>query len=775
MKGIVIQREYEEINSQGYVFIFGRLENGESFICMNEFNPYFFIKEKDKKILEKLDNQEFFEIEETNLTSFKAENVVKIIFKNQTSLKEISKEMKDFQIETFEEDLKPSVRFMIENDLKLFVDIEGDYEKNERVDRFYLNPKIKKSNYEIIPKVASIDIESDKKGKKLFCIGIYSKDKKEVLMITKEKIEGVLSCRNERECLEKFREKIIEIDPDIITGWNVIDFDLALLNKLFNENKIDFDIGRTNKKIKLKIEKNFLKKSKAKIPGRVVLDGLNLLKDPFIQEAPTIKKIKLESFALEEVSKRILDKKKLIEGIDRSKEIEKLYRGNKEDKRKLAEYNIQDCRLAYEIVEKTKMIELAVERANLTGMQLDQLTSSIASFDSLYIRKAKKKNLVSPSSIYKQKQEKITGGFVLQPDSGIYKNVFVFDFKSIYPSIIRTFNIDPSSLLNRKEKDCITSPNGAVFRNQDGILPEMIQELYEAREKAKRERRELSSYAIKIIMNSFFGILASPNSRYFDLKLGNSITTFGQEIIKLTMKKIEENGDKVIYGDTDSIFVQKKNEKNLEEFGIRTSREINKFYIEYVMKNYKRKSFLELEFEKRYKSLLFPGLRKKEEERGAKKRYAGLLENEELEIVGLEAIRGDWTEAARIFQKELLKKMFLEEDIIPFIKDFIKKIKEGRLDKELIYRKSIRKGLEEYTKTTPPHVKAARKLEKIESNLIEYYITLSGPEPIQKLMHKIDYEHYIEKQIKPIATTILEVKGISPEKVFSETSQKKLF
>jgi DNA polymerase II len=515
------------------------------------------------------------------------------------------------------------------------------------------------------------------------------------------------------------------------------------------------------------------------IPGRIIIDGLNMIKDPFIKEAPTIKSIKFESYALQEVAEQIINKTKLIRGKTRHEEIERLYNGTKEEIKSLAEYNLQDCKLVHEILEKTDMIKLSMERASLTGMPLDKLTASIASFDSLYVREARKRKLVSPSNFFKNKQEKITGGFVIQPTNGIYQNILVLDFKSLYPSIIRTFNIDPSSYLEKEEKGCIVSPNGAFFKNEEGILPEIIQKLYEAREKAKKEKRELSSYAIKIIMNSFFGVLASPNSRYFNMKMGNAITNFGQEIIKLTSKQLEKEGLEVIYGDTDSVFINTKSDKEKSKIlGKTLPIKINEFYRDYVKKNYSRKSFLELEFDKLYLSLMIPKTRNLETERGAKKRYAGLIEEDSqelIDIVGLEAIRGDWTEAAQDFQKELLMMVFKQQDPIEFIRKFIKELNNGKLDTKLIYRKSIRKNLTEYTKTTPPHVKAARKLDKIESNRIEYYITLKGPEPLQNLKNPIDYTHYIEKQIKPIAKTILETLGLDPEKAFSQTIQAKLF
>jgi DNA polymerase-2 len=259
------------------------------------------------------------------------------------------------------------------------------------------------------------------------------------------------------------------------------------------------------------------------------------------------------------------------------------------------------------------------------------------------------------------------------------------------------------------------------------------------------------------------------------MDMANAITNFGQEIIKLTTKKIEEKGYKVIYGDTDSVFVH-VDKKGSEKIGIEIQDFINEFYDDFVKKNYNRKSFLELEFDKLYLSLLMPKTRGSEA--GAKKRYAGLVKegsSENLEVVGLEAIRGDWTEAAQEFQKSLLLKIFHEEDVKSFVKKFVIDLQKGKIDEKLVYRKSIRKGLDEYTKTTPPHVKAARKMKELEGNIIEYYVTTDGPEPLSNLKHKIDYEHYVEKQIKPIAQSILDLLGLKFEEIVEGERQGKLF
>jgi len=773
MKGFIVYPTYETIDEQTQILLFGKLENGQSFLTINKFNPYFFVRKIDLKHLPKIK----IDTQETQLKSFQDDELVKLTFKNNTDLNNTHKKI-DKEIPTYEADLKPHYRFLIENNLLGSIEIEGDYESSEKIDRIYKNPNIKPSVYTPKLNLISIDTESDRKGN-LICAGIHSEKFHKTFMITDHKIKNVMPCKNEEECLKKFSSEIIKLDPDIITGWNFIDFDLVYLKELYKKHKIPFDIGRTNSEVKLRIESGFFRSSSADIEGRQALDGLNLIKDPFIKEAPTIKKAEFNSLTLEDVSQALLKKGKLIKGKNRHAEIEELYKKNTiSSHQKLADYNLLDCQLAYEILEKNKIIELSIERSQLTGMPLDKLTGSISAFDSLYIREAHKKYLASPTMHYKQKEERITGGYVQSLSPGIYKNVLVLDFKSLYPSIIRTFNIDPSSYLEKKTKNSIETPNKAYFKNQSGILPIIIEKLHKAREQAKKENRELSNYAIKIIMNSFFGVLASPNCRYFNLKIGNSITHFGQFLIKLTAKEIEKEGFKVIYSDTDSVFVETKLEKTKANIlGNKIQEDINKFYKSYV-KKYNRESFLELEFEKQYLSLMIPQVRGKDKTIAAKKRYAGLIEknnSEVLEIVGLEAIRGDWTDAAKEFQKEILTKTFHEEPIEKFIKSYIKKIREGKLDDKLIYKKSIRKNLKEYTKTTPPHVKAARKLPKLDSNIIKYYITTDGPEPIQLKKHKIDYDHYVEKQIKPIANQVLTLLNKDFDDSLKNSKQSKLF
>ncbi|MEK6952796.1 MAG: DNA polymerase II, partial [Nanoarchaeota archaeon] len=696
------------------------------------------------------------------------EAVTKIILDIPSEVPELRNKFEKNSIECYEADIKFAYRFLIDKKIQGSLEIEGDYETGEKIDRIYKEPELKQADYKPNNlKIISLDIETLIDGKKLYCLSLYSNSYKKSFIVSKENIKDAISCPDEENLLENFSKVLSLEDPDIITGWNVIDFDLNFLKEKFNQYEIPFQLGRDNSNSKIKIEKGFFRDSKADLVGRQVLDGLSLLRASFV---------KVRDYKLDTVAYNILGKNKLIAHKDKSK-IDQIY---KDDPERLIEYNLEDAKLVYEILEKSGTLELSIQRSLLTGMQLDRVSASIASFDSLYLKKARERKLVCPTGKFSEKPSPITGGYVMESKPGIYDNVLVFDFKSLYPSLMRTFNLDPASYLGKKkEKNSIKSPNGVYFRNEQGIVPEIIETLWKEREKARNEKNELARYAIKILMNSMFGIMASPSCRFFNMDFANAITHFGQYIIKLTAKKINEKGYEVIYSDTDSVFINSntKSEKSAEEIGKKIEKEINDFYKRSIKNEYKRDSFLELEFEKDYIRFLMPKVRSGK--KGAKKRYAGLVKKdgkEEMEIVGLEFARSDWTEAAQIFQKELLNKVFHKQEPSLFIKKFVSDLREGKYDNKLVYRKQIRKELGSYVKITPQHVFAARLLgDKFEGNLVEYYITTNGPEPKQLLKHKLDYDHYINKQIKPIADTVLVFFNLNFEELLKGSKQTKLF
>lgn len=370
---------------------------------------------------------------------------------------------------------------------------------------------------------------------------------------------------------------------------------------------------------------------------------------------------------------------------------------------------------------------------------------------------------------------------MLESEPGIHRNVIVLDFKSLYPSIIRTFHVDPLALVEGlKENDAIPGFEGGQFSRTRTILPGLIKKLWAARDKAKADGNRVLSQAIKIIMNSFYGVLGTLGCRFFDTRLVSSITRRGHDIILQSKQFIKAAGFQVIYGDTDSVFVLMgdvgtKDEINkVNELGTRLAQDLNTWWREKLQREYQIESFLEMEFETHFLRFFMPTVRGSDA--GSKKRYAGLLANGEIIFKGLETVRSDWSPLAREFQQVLYRKVFLNEPFVEYIKQIVADIQNGVFGPELVLRKRLRRKLSDYVKNVPPHVQAARKAEEIRKKLqlpalyeqggwVEYVMTTAGPEPRQYRQSPVDYDFYIDKQLAPIADSILVFKQSSMDKI----------
>jgi DNA polymerase II len=769
MIGFIVYPTYRVEEGKSFVYLYGRLKDGRSFVTRNYFRPYFFIKKSDLVKARNLSSG--FEFEETSLLSFKREEVVKILLNVPSELVDLKKKFEENHVDCFEADIKLEYKFMIDNSLKGSINIKGEFSKGDRVDLFFDEPSlfVSKERFNLDDfKILSLDIETSMNGKHLYSISLVSNDSKvkKVLVVSDKKHNSADSFSDESSLLDAFRSEIISYDPDVLVGWNVIDFDLDFLKKRMTK----FDLGRTEEECGLTIISSFLNDSKANFPGRQVLDGIHVLKSNFIN---------LDDYKLDTAAKEFSDKAKLIGPENKGVEIETAY---KFDRQKLIDYNLLDSELVLDILKNSGTFDLTVLRSLLTGMPLERVRASIASMDSLYLCELRKKGYVALSHEYQGNSDRTTGGFVMEPTPGIYDFVGVFDFKSLYPSIIRTFNIDPllfrSGCVAFENEELIKAPNGACFSKEVGILPNILKELALERQIATENNDKVSRWAIKILMNSLYGVLASPNCRFYSFEMANAITSFGHMIIKKTAELAKLKGFKAVYGDTDSNFIllNVSDYDDALKLGAEFKEYVNNYFKEFILKEYGVESFLELEFEKLFKKLFMPKVRGSEA--GAKKRYAGLLVKngkDEIEFTGLEFVRKDWTDVSKKFQLELLGLVFKGEDPEDYVRGFVNDLNAGKFDDLLVYRKSIRKDLDKYTKTTPPHVKAARKLDKITSNVIRYVITTKGPEPLEKLDNSLDYDHYIDKQIKPIADSVLYFFNKNFEDVLKGSTQKGLF
>ena len=215
MKGHIVYADYDIIENSTHVLLYGRLENQQSFVTIHEISPYFFVETSKIKKLSKLLKK--FKVEKTELKSFDGHPVSRISSNLHIDLNKLSHAIHKSSVSTYEADIKPHIRFLIDNNIFTSIEIEGEYESSEKIDRIYKNPKIFPIEYKQNLKVLSLDTESDKSGS-LFCIGLYSDNYKKNFIVSNKKLQDAISCKTESECLEKFRSELLKFDPDIITG-----------------------------------------------------------------------------------------------------------------------------------------------------------------------------------------------------------------------------------------------------------------------------------------------------------------------------------------------------------------------------------------------------------------------------------------------------------------------------------------------------------------------------------------------------------------------------
>ncbi|MDR4509343.1 MAG: DNA polymerase II [Candidatus Brocadiaceae bacterium] len=628
-----------------------------------------------------------------------------------------------------------------------------------------VNPTVKATHYTPKFKIISLDIETGAHTGELYSIALHMVDgsinNKTVIMLDKSNttVSGktdIVFVSSEKKLLEVFLSTFISFDPDLIIGWHIVGFDLKFLEKKFRLHHIPFALGRGNSLIK--IEEGQRAGDFAHIEGRIVIDGPPALRNNFYA---------FENYKLETVARELLGTGK---DIDQSQnKISEINRMFKEDKIALAQYNIQDCVLVTDIFKKTNLISMIVERTKVSGLLMDKIGMTARAFDHFYLPRAHRKGFVAKDSMDVEQGEQSAGGHVIAPVAGIYEHVIVLDFKSLYPSIIRTFKIDPlSRLFGEEEKGHCATPSGHRFSQNNHILPDYIGILMEKREEAKRAKNTPLSQAIKILMNSFYGIMGSYGCRFYHPDLPNSITSTGRYLLTETASYLERLGYKVLYGDTDSVFVQLRDNQciHVQKHASNLAQDLNEYWRKRLWDEFKVESFLELEFEIHFQKLCLPIARNSQG--GAKKRYVGKVQDaqgQRLYFVGMEYVRSDWTELSKKFQYLLYEKLFNNQEIETFIKGIVNDLKSGMYNDDLIYYKRLRKKVHEYTRNKPPHVKAALMLGK-EVKEVRYVMTMRGPVPVQHNHDDIDFSHYIEKQIRPIADSVLPLLGKSFDSMY---------
>ncbi len=604
----------------------------------------------------------------------------------------------------------------------------------------------------------------------------------------KESAEGITVYANEKEMLEAFGRLLKREKADVLCTYNGDVFDLPYLRERAKKTKAAMHLGRDRS---LPASRQLGLRMHTSIAGRVHFDAF-----PVISLLNYIGALKLQRLTLKMAYKEILGGKK--EEVDKY-DIWKIWdKGTEEELRHLFKYCRVDAEAALQLSEY--VLPLETELSRLTGNTLFDTARATPGqlVESLLMREAFDSNeLILNKPSYEEVQQRsenpVEGAFVQLPSPGVYEYLAVLDYRSLYPSIIISHNIDPSTLNCDccTEKEAFVSPKGHRFcRKRKGLIPRMLQGVLEARIKVKERLKQMKKegkeqsptyksvdarqWALKILANSTYGYLLYSRSRYYSRECGESVTAWGRHYVQETLKKAEAFGLKPLYADTDSAFLlyeKQENEYKVLEFQKKVNAELPES--------------MELELEDFYPRGIF--VSKKQEEKGAKKKYALINKEGKIKIRGFELVRRDWSKIAKETQREVIRILLAEgnvEKARALVREVIEKLKSGMVPLEdLVIYTQLKKKAKSY-EIVSPEVSAFLKAQKAglvvdEKTTIGYVITKQGKSISEKATiieqaKDYDADYYINNQVLPAVLKILGAMGFEKEDLKTKGKQSSI-
>lgn len=794
IKGLLLNIYSENNDEESFIKIILKTDKGKEILEDHLFKPYFYIISNKKLTLNDLKNYAVIDIEQANkdllqinkFANFKEKalsvkdlekkHTYKIKFKKISDLLETKTKIKDelFYDGKFEYDIPFEFRYIIDKNifsLKHY-SISNNFEFKEL------------KSFDLDLKKIAFDIETlgksiDPKKEPIVLISLYSTNPKIKKVIgykmPSKDIEYYTQVTDEKNLLLEFLNTIKKYSPDIIYTYNGDNYDFNFIKERCKKNDLaeEFD--------KLFLPTNSRNSQLFELRIIQHIDVYKVVRSLSMKGSLDLFKLDLDT-----VYNYLFGKNK----IDLPyKEIETYY-NNPKLLEKFIEYNLVDSIACYEIGEN--FLQQFIALSQLTGKDLQEITrtSSSVIVESLIMHKAIQENKIIPAipiggTIDARNEKKFQGAYVKEPILGLHENLAIVDFQSLYPSVIITYNISPETI-NEKTKNIFIDKNKNIFSQDiDATIPKMLKEVFDQRIKAKMEMKKYPKnsleyktlfahqWSFKTILNSTYGYLGYARARWYNFNCGQSIANTSREHTLEVIKSAENNNLKVIYGDTDSCFLQyHKEKKEVFDFLEKTNNDLP--------------GIMELSLDGFYKRGLF--VQKKGSEEVAKKKYALIDEDNNMKIVGFEFVRHDWSKIAKETQKKVLELILKDKDIEKakeFVKTTLNNILNHKIDnEEFIIYNQVRKDLEDYNSINPAvsALKKALKKGYVEGFLIGYIITNNGKSisdkaEIAEYVKQGDYdsEYYIQNQIIPSIKNIFAVFNISEDQLMNKPSQKKLF
>lgn len=808
---IPIDYDYFDFEGRNYIKITGRNEKGKRICVIDSCDVYFWAILKEKisqkainSLIEKISQikldvkgrkteVEKVELHEKNFLGKKV-RALKIFATNYKDLHDIANNLGMKEIEKrrgydlgfithyiIEKKLNPLCWYEINGEILGKSDFNGISETN-------VDFAIKLEKHKLIedkkfsPRVLAYDIETDEfrigEGE-IIMVSLYSEGFKKVISLktTHSNLDYVEHVKSEAELLEKFAEYVKKMSPDFLVGYFSDGFDLPYLKMRADKNKVKLALGLDES------QPRFFRGAitTGKINGIVHIDLMRFIQTAYSQYMQS------ETLSLNEVAKEFLGDAKKDFKFKHSSKIEK------EEWEKYFEYNLHDSILTHNLFQKfwpdllefTRIMQepvFSVSRNGMSNNVEDYIIHNLNRFDEIPEKRPMHEEIST-----RMRREKYEGAFVFEPIPGLYEDLAVFDFTSSYGSVIVTYNLSKSTLLEKAEKDSYNieiAKKKVYFSKKSGFFPEMLKEIIEKRKKYKAELKEKEdavkkarSNAFKLLANASYGYQGFFGARYYCEEAAAATAAFARKAIKEAIEETEKEGYKVIYADTDgfSFLLNKKTKTQTLQFLKKLNSELP--------------GIMELELEDFYKRGIW--VTKRTGTLGAKKKYALIDEKNRIKIRGFETVRRDWCRLAREVQNNVIQKVLgdgNEKSAFEYVSDIIKKIKERTVNKQdLMIRTQLKKILSEY-KSISPHVIAAQRMKEkglpIDAGtLIEYYISEPKEKKTKLIRDRVklpdekgdyDIEYYLKHQILPAVENIFQVFNIDINEKIDKKKQKKL-
>ncbi len=754
-QGFILQASMRLMAGQPVLLLYGRLHEGETFLVREDRQrACFFVRTADGEAVAKHAGSGLKILKTPRLT-LAGEPVSRVELPTPVSAAALAHRLQAAGIATFEADLNMVMRYLVDRGIRSSIEIHGSSRRGrpseDGVDLVFDNPELVPGS--VLPKLRPLVVRLQEGPEGTLSAAALADEQGSLILHRQPtQMSDATSFSDERSLLGALIQRIVSKDPDLLVGWNLLTEDLPLLRESSRRCRLSLPLARGPGDLQYQAGAGRGQTPRAVLSGRVVFDV-----------APLWRHVKGAGY--EDSLSALLDgetgKHTPIElGPDGNDDLARLRR---------------EAEGLRDLCERFGLLDLAMQRSRLTGLPMDRATASVAAFDFLYLIELGRRGHVAPTfERPTELGEHVIGGHIIAPLPGLHKNILVFDFRSLYPSVIRTFQIDPLGLLTGDgstdgEADPIVAPNGSHFRRQRGILSVIIDQLLPLRTAAKSQGNEAQAQAIKLLMNSLYGVLGSPACRFHKPELANAVTSFGRELLQFSQARLESYGHKVLYGDTDSLFAttnldDSAGESQLRALGESLTARLNADLADHIEQKWRVESRLEIALHSVYRRLLLH--RQRGKDKGAAKRYAGLLLKGgecRLSIVGLEAVRRDSSELCRTVQQTLYTLLFAgapKEEIAAYLHRVIAELLSGKLDSMLVYRKMLRREPADYVAKGAPHVVVATRHGLVPGSLVPYVMTTAGAQHPAYRKDPIDHQHYLEKQVRSVAEPVLAHYGL---------------